>query len=239
MTARQAAAAAAAIVAAAVAVTACGSGSGAGLGPPTSTTAAAVEQASQPSPREVARRFTVRVRSITCEGVGTASGFMAGPDILVTNRHVVEGAYHLDVETWDGRTLSLGVAGQATLADLGVVQVTGAAPPAPELAASAPPRGAAVFAAGYPEGGRFRLTRGEVVDLSRNLALGNAGGTLRITSEVQPGNSGGPLFDASGRVVGVVYAIELATGYGLAVPVQTLRTALSTRGLFRAVRPCD
>ncbi len=238
MTTRRSAAAAAAVVSMAVAISACGSGSGAGLGPPTSTTATAVEPASQPSPREVARRFTVRVRSVSCDGVGAASGFMAGPDILVTNRHVVDGADHLDVETWDGRTVPLGVAGQASFADLGVVQVTGEAPPAPELAPSAPPRGAAVFAAGYPEGGRFRLTRGEVVDLSRNLALGNAGGTLRITSEVRPGNSGGPLFDASGRVVGVVYAIELATGYGLAVPVQTLRTALSTRGQFRAVQPC-
>jgi S1-C subfamily serine protease len=60
---------------------------------------------------------------------------------------------------------------------------------------------------------------------------------MRITTNVEPGNSGGSLLDNQGRVVGIVYAIEVATGYGLAIPLDTLRTLVQAGG-FQSVPPC-
>ncbi|MCB1233346.1 MAG: hypothetical protein KDN19_24090, partial [Verrucomicrobiae bacterium] len=56
------------------------------------------------------------------------------------------------------------------------------------------------------------------------------GSILRIRAGVVPGNSGGPLLDRAGRVVGVVYALEVATGLGLAIPNDTLEELLAAAG---------
>ena len=53
----------------------------------------------------------------------------------------------------------------------------------------------------------------------------------------QPGNSGGPLLDRTGRVAGVVYAIEIATGLGLAIPMDTVNTLVEQAG-FEDVPAC-
>jgi S1-C subfamily serine protease len=60
---------------------------------------------------------------------------------------------------------------------------------------------------------------------------------MRLTARVVLGNSGGPVLDARGKVAGVVYALELATGFGLAIPVDTMRR-LIRRGGFEDVPPC-
>ena len=60
---------------------------------------------------------------------------------------------------------------------------------------------------------------------------------MRLTANVQPGNSGGPVLNRRGRVIGIVYAIEIATGYGLAIPPDTLRT-LTSAGGFQNVPAC-
>jgi hypothetical protein len=76
-----------------------------------------------------------------------------------------------------------------------------------------PRRGDPVTAVGYPLGGPLTLSRGVALGtvLDRDLSID----VLRITARIEHGNSGGPLLDSHGRVVGVVYAIETRTGYGL------------------------
>jgi S1-C subfamily serine protease len=76
-----------------------------------------------------------------------------------------------------------------------------------------------------------------VVDFVDGSNLGVPGEVMRLTANVQPGNSGGPVLDGRGHVVGIVYAIELATGYGLAIPPDTLRT-LTSAGGFQRVPAC-
>ena len=76
-----------------------------------------------------------------------------------------------------------------------------------------------------------------VVDRVDGYGFGIQGPVLRITAEVRPGNSGGPMLDRRGRVAGIVFAIERVTGFGLAIPMGTVN-ALIDRGGFEPVRPC-
>jgi S1-C subfamily serine protease len=183
-----------------------------------------------------ARRMTVRVRNLSCEGVSSGSGFALAPDVLVTNRHVVAGADALEVSTWDGTSLRVAFAEVGVLGDLGVVLLEDRLPVVGEFGAD-PESGDVVTAVGYPLGGQLTLSEGIVADRTDGGDLGVPGTVVRITATVLPGNSGGPLLDERGEVVGIVYAIERATGFGLAIPAETLRR-LARVGGFADVPPC-
>lgn len=176
------------------------------------------------------RNVTVRIRNIPCNGVGlgVGTGFLLDDHTLVTNRHVVEGFGTLELETWDGRRLSPNVVAVGNSADLSIVQIDSGVGEAIEMAPEDPPADTEVQAVGYALGGPQRVTQGEVVDYVENPNLGTSGPIMRVDISIKPGNSGGPLIDPSGQVVGVVYAIEIATGLGLVVPVSTLRDALNS-----------
>lgn len=183
-----------------------------------------------------AERLTVRVRNLSCQGVGTGSGFAVDRSTLVTNRHVVAGADRLEVNTWDGRTLEVRAAEVGVLGDVAYVTVDGDLPVVADLSGIAPP-GSDVRAVGYPLGGPFVIAEGTVIDRIRGDAFGVPGDILRISASLQPGNSGGPLLDGQGKVAGVVYAIELATGFGLAFPISTMDALVAAAGTT-PVPPC-
>jgi S1-C subfamily serine protease len=191
------------------------------------------------------RIYTVRIRSTTCEGLGVGSGFLVDDRTIVTNRHVVEGAEVLEVETSEGGTLSVDVASQGLLADLAVVRLDepmdealGTAIPPAELAAANPEPGDPVTAIGYPGGGPLTVTEGSVLDYKADPRLGNLSKVIRSDVEIHPGNSGGPAIGADDRVVGVVYAIEVETEQSLLVPVDTLRRVLADDDGLEPVRAC-
>ena len=196
----------------------------------------AVPTLNQDSFRRRATQITVRVRNLTCEGVARGSGFAIDTRTLVTNRHVVAGADRLEVNTADGRTLDVSTAQVGVLGDVAFVTVDGTLPVSANLDGRAP-QGADVAAVGYPLGGPFTITRGVVIDHIDGFDFNVPGDILRISAEVQPGNSGGPLLDRRGRVAGVVYAIEIATGLGLAIPMDTVNALIDDGGL-EAVPAC-
>ncbi len=178
--------------------------------------------------------YTVRIRSQTCEGLGVGSGFLIDPTTIVTNRHVVEGADTLEVETSDGRSLTVEVANQGLLADLAVVRLATSMDdvmaderPHATLAPTNPPPGTPLRVFGYPEGGVLTVTEGVVEDYKADPQLGNLSKVIRSDVEIHPGNSGGPALDERNQVVGVVYAIELSTDKALIVPVDTLQRLLA------------
>jgi serine protease Do len=183
-----------------------------------------------------ARRLTVRVRNTTCLGVATGSGFALDGRTLVTNRHVLAGAEELEVSTWDGRTLDVSSASVGAVGDIGIVRVAGRLP---QRARLGPParRGDAVTVVGYPLGGQLTLRRGTVVDRDDGERFGVPGPLLRLTTLVRPGNSGGPVLDAENRVVGVVFAIELDSGFALAIPIESVRRLMRS-GRLEDVPPC-
>jgi len=195
-----------------------------------------VPRLSRDSLQRRTERFTVRVRNLSCEGVGSGSGFAIDATTLITNRHVVAGAERLEVNTWAGRTLQVEAAEVGVLGDVAFVRVAEQLPVSADLGGSATP-GSEITAVGYPLGGPFAVSSGVVIDRIPGDAFGVPGTVLRVNAEVQPGNSGGPLLDGQGRVAGVVYAIEISTGFGLAFPLSTMDALLEQAGTT-VVPPC-
>ena len=189
------------------------------------------------SARQRAAEVTMRVRNRGCDMVATGSGFAVGPRRLVTNRHVVEGAEELQLDTWDGRSISVAVHRVAYLHDLALIETLEPLPRVARLAAGDPAPGAPVTAVGFPRGGPLTQTRGRVVDRVAGV-LGEREKVLRVSAAVTHGSSGGPLLDHAEQVVGVIYAGETRTGYGLAIPVSTLRTLLGDPALLGLPAPC-
>src|SRR5262249_41588678 len=164
------------------------------------------------------------------------SGLALDAHTLLTNRHVLAGASQLEVSTWDGHDLEVSTAAVGALIDLGVATVDGTLPRAASAYAE-PVAGEAITVVGFPLGGPLTFSPGRVVGFTDGSSLGIPGQGSRPTPNAEPGNSGGPVLAAHGRVVGIVYAIELATGYGLAIPLATLRTLVAAGG-FQSVPPC-
>jgi S1-C subfamily serine protease len=204
--------------------------------PPSSLPSRRPELAAE-SAGQRAAEVTMRVRNRGCDSVATGSGFAVGPRRLVTNRHVVEGAEELQLDSWDGRSISVAVHRVAYLHDLALIETLAPLPRVARLAADDPEPGTRVTAVGFPRGGPLTQTRGKVIDRVPG-ALREHGKVLRVSAAVTHGSSGGPLLDRAGQVVGVIYAGETRTGYGLAIPVSTLRSLLGDRALLGLPEPC-
>jgi hypothetical protein len=139
--------------------------------------------------------------------VTSGTAFAVAPGLLVTNQHVVGGCSSVEVLASDGRRTGAVVDSDA-LIDLALIRVTGLKGATARLRSPRSVRlGEAVMVFGFPlsgsltSGGNF--TSGLVSGLR---GLRDAAGEIQITAPVQPGNSGGPVLDASGLVVGVVQA---------------------------------
>jgi len=193
-------------------------------------------QISRDSAQRQAKQMTVRIRNLGCEGLGTGSGFALSERTLGTNRHVLAGADQLEVNTWDGRTLNVTAAEVQVFGDLAFVEVDGTLPVVAELSQSIAP-GEPVTAVGYPLGGPITLSEGVVIGRVAGTAYGLPGDVIQMTATVEPGNSGGPLLDARGRVVAVVFGIDTENGYGLAIPVDEAQELLEAGGVT-SVPPC-
>lgn len=143
-------------------------------------------------------------------GVSTGTGFFVGPNgFLLTSYHVVQGASEIVVRTASGQVLTATIYRASPRNDLAVLRVDHR--PARHLS-FAPPgsihTGDRVFTLGYPVVSMLgvaepRFSDGTVSALS---GAGNEDSWLQISVPVQPGNSGGPLLNESGQVVGVVAA---------------------------------
>jgi S1-C subfamily serine protease len=139
--------------------------------------------------------------------VSTGTGFVVAPDRVLTNQHVVDGCNRVLARTADGRWLAATPPAQVDAAlDLAVLTVPGN--PGPTLPFRSGPtvrRGEDVIVYGFPLAGLLsadpKLTRGVINALA---GVRNDPNNFQISAEVQPGNSGGPMLDLQGHVVGVV-----------------------------------
>jgi len=184
-----------------------------------------------------AREFTVRIRALGCDRLGTGSGFVLEDGVIVTNRHVVGQPREVSISTWDGRTFEARVDGIAQDADLAVIRVSVTGLPTATIRTTPVVIGERIAVIGYPGGGGATITTGNVLGLTDGPVLGEQVPAIRVDAEVRPGNSGGPLIDADGLVIGVIFALTGPGGDGLAVPADVLLDRLDREG-FRPPTGC-
>ncbi len=205
------------------------------VAPPTDAQVAAAEQAAEQS--------TVKVVGQGCGGIiQEGSGFVVDGDLVVTNAHVVAGIHHPVVEALNGGPYPTQVVLFDPRLDLAVMRVPGVHVPSLAVDGSLVRRGVVGAALGYPGGGPFTAVPAAVADAFQATGLdiyGKAQTTrevYEIDATIRPGNSGGPLVEPNGTVVGVVFARSTTNGgigYALATPavlaeVQQARTRTAT-----------
>jgi S1-C subfamily serine protease len=175
-------------------------------------------------------------------GDGAGSGVAVTPDgYVLTNEHVVQGAGRVRVAFVDGSSASADVVGRDAATDLAVLRAQAAGLPYARLSTAWRLRvGQLIVAVGNPFGFESTVTAGVVSALGRSLRSRHGQlieGIVQHTAALNPGNSGGPLVDARGQVVGVNTAIiPMAQGIGFAVPAATAQwvlTEILTQGRVR------
>jgi S1-C subfamily serine protease len=166
------------------------------------------------------------------------SGFVIDDDgHVVTNQHVVDGAAEITVRFWDGSTASAELVGEDASTDLAVIEVDAPAGKLHPLTLGRSDTlsvGDGVIAVGSPFGLEGTVTSGIVSALHRQITAPNdftIDDAIQTDAAINHGNSGGPLVDTSGRVIGVNAQIESAgggsDGIGFAVPSDTIRPVVA------------
>lgn len=195
-------------------------------GPPSTP---AVEAAAR-----LASDSTVRIEGFACGGISTGSGYVAAPQYVVTNAHVVAGVTRPVVFNQDQRQRGTVVWFDPAL-DLAIIRTEGVLPGMPlDLQLIPQERGTSVAVLGYPGGGSFRVSPGVV--LRSQLAIGRDiyGQALSsrevyvLQADVAPGNSGGPVVTSEGRVAGVIFGEAVTSdGFGYAITARAISESLA------------
>jgi S1-C subfamily serine protease len=155
----------------------------------------------------------VKVRSLapSCQKVLEGSGFVIAPDRVMTNAHVVAGSNSVQIYA-SGNPLDATVVSYDPAVDIAILAVPNLPPPPLAFAQGDAKTGASVVVLGYPGGGNFTATPArirELIKLSGPDIYRDPAPVTRdvytIRAGVEQGNSGGPLIDLDGHVLGVVF----------------------------------
>ncbi|HEY8245904.1 MAG TPA: Do family serine endopeptidase [Hyphomicrobium sp.] len=172
------------------------------------------------------------------------SGFVVDgkEGIIVTNNHVIEGAEEIQINLHDGSKLKAELLGKDTKTDIALLKVTPRVPlKEVKFGSSAAIRvGDWVMAIGNPFGLGGSVTVGIISAKARNINSGPYDDYLQTDASINKGNSGGPLFNMDGEVVGVNTAIISPTGgsigIGFAVPADTVAPVVHQLRQYHEVR---
>ncbi len=181
---------------------------------------------------EALRPAVVNLRAGNHGGDGSGSGFLFTPDgFLLTNHHVVRKQRSLRVRLTDGRELEGEVVGADPWTDLAVVHANAQSLPPAAFGDSASLRvGQLVVAIGSPFGFDSTVTAGVISALGRTLRSTTGhlvDNVIQTDAALNPGNSGGPLVDSQGRVIGINTAIIApAQGICFSIPINAAKDIL-------------
>lgn len=168
-----------------------------------------------------------RSRESEVEPHGSGSGFVIAPDgYILTNSHVVSGGNKIEVAFTEGITHEARLIGEDKATDMALIRVSDAGLAHALLSMDSELRvGQLVIAMGNPFGFQSTVSTGVVSAVGRSLRAQNGrliANIIQHTAPLNPGNSGGPLLDSHGRVIGINTAIiAAAQGIGFAIPAST------------------
>jgi S1-C subfamily serine protease len=158
------------------------------------------------------RPSVVKIRGMApgCQKVLEGSGFVVAPNRVMSNAHVVAGSESVTVET-DGQTYDAFVVSYDPNADISILDVPNLPSPPLAFVDTPAPTGTDAVVMGYPGGGDFLATPARVreiielngPDIYRTTTITREVYTIRGT--VRQGNSGGPMINRGGKVLGVVF----------------------------------
>jgi serine protease Do len=168
------------------------------------------------------------------DGIGVGSGFVIDEEgYIVTNNHVVNDADEVQIRLWDNREFEAEVVGTDPQTDLALLKVEGAGDltELPFGDSEAVRVGEDVIAVGNPFGLGGTVTRGIVSAMSRDINAGPYVDFIQTDAAINRGNSGGPLLNMEGEVIGVNSAIYSPTGgsvgVGFAIPSNTVEMVVA------------
>ena len=180
--------------------------------------------------QRIARQVTVRLSGEGCLGATMGTGVRVGPGEVLTASHVVAGEASTTVLAADGER-----AGGTDISKLGAVDAaslhTTSDGPWVERRAGRPGRGETVVVAGSPGGGDVVVRSATVSGELPGRAPGDPPTSLLLDVEAQPGDSGGPVLDLEGRLVGIVYARANSDGRAMVIPVEAIPLGSGTAGV--------
>lgn len=175
-----------------------------------------------------------------CNYISEGSGFVAAPGYAVTNAHVVSGVTDLVVQDREGNSYSGTVVYMDSAEDIAIIY-------APDMPLAALPLGADVAAGttvsfmGYPGGGPFTARPATVQGLGYTQTVNAETGktadsrlVYQLAAHVEQGNSGGPVLDENGNVIGVIFAKATDGEIGYAIPASVLSEVLSGLSSYTA-----
>jgi S1-C subfamily serine protease len=170
------------------------------------------------------------------EALTTGSGFFIRPGEVVTNLHVIRGARRTDVKTLDGKGRVYEVAGLLAVdeeGDLALMRVNMSPerPRSSELAVSLPEEGETVFVIGNPLRLEGSVSNG-IVSAVREVP--GVGKIIQTTAPISHGNSGSPIFNLKGQIVGVI-TVKVTNGQNISLAIGSDRVRELKSGALRSL----
>ena len=156
---------------------------------------------------------------------GAGSGVLAGDGLVLTNLHVVGRAHSVQVVLDDGTSHEANVIARDPQVDLALLEIPANGHAAAVLSSATPRPGELVYAFGNPWGQRNVLTGGVLSAVTSLRGRGGEVPILRADVQLAPGNSGGPLLNAAGEVIGL-NAMIFGGDQSVAIPASLLRSFL-------------
>ena len=188
---------------------------------------------------EKAAPSVVSVTAVTDSGTQSGSGILLSSDgYLITNCHVVEGGSSLGVTLYDGREFTACLVGADSVSDLAVLKIDAKGLTPAEFGSSDNARvGDSVTVIGSPLGKELpgTMTNGIISAINRNVVIGgNTMSLMQTNAALNSGNSGGPLLNCYGQVIGIVTAkigdaasTAGTEGLGFAIPMSSAQEIIN------------